>query len=191
MRSVVRAVERANTSGVGVRVALGVASIAALALGCPGEKKPRSTDSARAAIPVDTTPTDLSKVQTSLPPAAPDTFKGTAQRRSAGDVVREPPIPPAPPKLMTAVDRERSFSRFCYQEFGQKVDPTLKGGVAMVVSVGSGGITGAKVASDSWSSNAGSGVNRCLNQKAGSAWKLAPGEVKAGKYVVRMTFTGR
>ena len=186
-----RAVMRANVGGVGVRVVIGVASIAALALGCPGEKRAKSADSARAAIPVDTTPTDLSKVQTSLPPAAPDTFKGPARRKSAGDVVREPPIPPAPPALMSAVDRERSFSRFCYQEFGQKVDPTLKGGVAVVVSVGSGGVTGAKVASDSWSSNAGSGVNRCLNQKAGSAWKLTPGEVKAGKYVVRMTFTGR
>ena len=92
---------------------------------------------------------------------------------------------------MEAVDRERSFSRFCYQEFGQKVDPTLRGGVAMVVSVGSGGITAAKVASDSWSSNAGAGVNRCLDQKAATAWKLAPGAVKAGKYMVRMTFTGR
>jgi len=186
---------RAIMNSVGVRAVVGLASVAALGLGCPGEKRAKSSDSARAAIPVDTTPTDLSKVQTSLPPAALDTFKGPARavaRRSAGDVVREPPIPPAPPALMDAVDRERSFSRFCYQEFGQKVDPTLKGGVAMVVSVGSGGITGAKVASDSWSSrDAGSGVNRCLDQRAGSAWKLAPGVVKAGKYVVRMTFTGR
>lgn len=190
MRAVMRGVMCANRSGVGVRAVIGVACLAALALGCPGEKR-KGADSARAAIPVDTTPTDLSKVETSLPPAAPDTFKGRSARRSAGDVVREPPIPPAPPALMGAVDREQSFSRFCYQEFGQKVDPTLKGGVAVVVSVGSGGVTGARVASDSWSSNAGSGVNRCLNQKAGSAWKLTPGEVKPGKYVVRMTFTGR
>jgi hypothetical protein len=92
---------------------------------------------------------------------------------------------------MDAVQREGSFSRFCYQEFGQKVDPLLKGGVALVVSVGSAGITDAKVASDSWSSNAGSAVNRCLDERAGSAWKLAAGAVPAGKYVVRMTFTGR
>jgi hypothetical protein len=92
---------------------------------------------------------------------------------------------------MAAVDRERSFSRFCYQEFGQKVDPSLRGGVAMVVSVGSRGITDAKVASDSWSSNAGTAVNRCLDERAESAWKLAAGIVPAGKYVVRMTFTGR
>ena len=92
---------------------------------------------------------------------------------------------------MEAVSRERTFSRFCYQEFGQKVDPTLTGGVALVVTVGSSGITDAKVASDTWSSDAGSGVNKCLDQRAESAWKLAKGAVPAGKYVVRMTFSGR
>ena len=169
-------------------------AFAMLTLGCPGERRDRAADSARAAVPVDTTPMDLSKVQTSLPPTLPDTFKGPDRRvarRSAGDVVREPPIPPAPPALMDAVSRERTFSRFCYQEFGQKVDPSLTGGVALVVTVGQNGITGATVANDSWSSNAGSGVNRCLNERAGSAWKLAAGAVPAGKYIVRMTFTGR
>jgi len=173
---------------------LGVGCTAAALMACPGERRDKAGDSARAAIPVDTTPADLSQVQTSLPPALPDTFKGPARsvaRRSAGEVVREPPIPPAPPALMDAVSRERSFSRFCYQEFGQKVDPSLTGGVAFVVTVGSGGVTDAKVASDSWSSTAGKAVNRCLDERAGSAWKLAGGAVPAGKYVVRMTFTGR
>jgi hypothetical protein len=183
---------RLNTNALRIVVVTG--SLAVLSLACPGERRGKGKgDSARAAVPVDTTPMDLSKVQTSLPPAMPDTFKGQKKvaRRSMGEVVREPPIPPAPPALMAAVDRERSFSRFCYQEFGQKVDPTLTGGVAMVVSVGAGGITDAKVASDSWSSNAGAAVNRCLDQRAGSAWKLADGVVPAGRYVVRMTFTGR
>ena len=176
------------------RLLIGVGGLAATVTGCPGERRDKAGDSARAAIPVDTMPADLSKVQTSLPPALPDTFKvpaRTVARRSAGDVVREPPIPPAPPALMDAVSRERSFSRFCYQEFGQKVDPSLTGGVAFVVSVGSAGITDAKVASDSWTSSAGKAVNRCLDERAGSAWKLAGGAVPAGKYVVRMTFTGR
>jgi hypothetical protein len=185
---------RSKTNGLGAS-ALALVGVVVIAIGCPGEKKAGRGDSARAAaIPVDTNPTDLSKVQTSLPPAAADTFKAPARRvarRSAGEVVREPPIPPAPPVLMAAVDRERSFSRFCYQEFGQKVDPSLRGGVAFVVTVGSTGVTDAKVASDSWSSNAGSGVNRCLDERAGSAWKLAAGAVPPGKYVVRMTFTGR
>lgn len=165
----------------------------AVGAGCPGERRGRG-DSARAAIPLDTTPMDLGKVRTSLPPTLPDTFKASERRvarRSAGDVVSEPRIPPAPPPLVDAVARERSFSQFCYQEFGQKVDPSLEGGVAVVVTVGARGITGARVASDSWSSGAGSGVNRCLNERAGSAWKLAAGAVPNGKYVVRMTFTGK
>jgi hypothetical protein len=168
-----------------------VVIFAMAALGCPGDKRNRA-DSARAAIPVDTTPMDLSKVETSLPPAEPDTFKGPVRRvarRSGGDVSPEPAIPPAPPALMEAVSRERSFSRFCYQEFGQKVDPSLTGGVAFVVTVGQNGVTDATVANDSWSSNAGRAVNRCLNQRASSAWKLGPGAVPAGKYIVRMTFT--
>jgi hypothetical protein len=190
MRSVMRATNRVRGPMVGI-LCLG-----ALTLGCPGDRrKAGGADSARATtIPVDTTPMDLSKVQTSLPPSLPDTFKGPARsvaRRSAGEVVREPPIPPAPPALMDAVQREGSSSRFCYQEFGQKVDPALKGGVAFVVTVGSAGITDAKVASDSWSSNAGRAVNRCLDERASSAWKLAAGVVPAGKYVVRMTFTGQ
>ena len=173
---------------------LGTACAATIGIGCPGEKRGDSADSARAAIPVDTVATDLSKVETSLPPALPDTFKGSARtvaRRSGGDVVREPPIPPAPPALMDAVARERTSSQFCYQEFGQKVDPSLSGGVALVVTVGASGITDAKVASDSWSSSAGKPVNRCLDQRAESSWKLGSGLVKPGKYVVRMTFTGR
>ena len=179
-------------SGTGAKV-VAVACAALIGLGCPGERRDKGADSARAAIPVDTVATDLSKVQTSLPPALPDTFKEPrpVTRRSAGEVVREPPIPPAPPALMDAVSRERTSSQFCYQEFGQKVDPTLAGGVAVVVTVGGSGITDARVASDSWSSNAGKSVNRCLNERAESAWKLAAGAVPAGKYVVRMTFTGR
>ena len=173
---------------------LGLATAIGSIAACPGERRKDAENAKAAAIPVDTTPTDLSRVQTSLPPAMPDTFKlpaRTVARRSAGEVVREPPIPPAPPALMEAVSRERTFSRFCYQEFGQKVDPTLTGGVALVVTVGSSGITDAKVANDTWSSNAGTGVNRCLDQRAVSAWKLTSGAVPTGKYVVRMTFSGR
>jgi len=166
-----------------------LAAFATVAIGCPGERRDRAGDSARAAVPVDTTPMDLSKVETSLPPAAPDTFQAPTRRvarRSGGEVA--PPIPPAPPALMEAVSREQAFSRFCYQEFGQKVDPTLSGGVAVVVTVGQSGVTDAEVANDSWSSKAGAAVNRCLNQRAASAWKLGAGAVPAGKYVVRMTF---
>jgi hypothetical protein len=91
---------------------------------------------------------------------------------------------------MDAVQREQAFSRFCYQEFGQKSDPSLAGGVAMVVTVTRAGIDDARVANDSWSSPAGSAVNKCLNDKAHLAWKLEAGAVKPGKYVVPLSFRG-
>lgn len=171
--------------------------------GCPSDKKPERT----ASVPVDSTiqapadtatPTDLSSLQSNIPPAAPDTFR----RRTAAELARDEGVstssrggaasrlPEAPEALMTAVQREQAFSRFCYQEFGQKSDPQLAGNVAMVVSIGSGGVSDATVGNDSWSSNAGQAVNRCLNQRAKLAWKVEPGVVRPGKYVVQLSFRG-
>jgi hypothetical protein len=139
---------------------------------CPADKpKPVAV--------VDTTPLNLDSVKTAIPPAAPDTFKPKPM---------QVPIPPAPPALLEAVEREQSFSKFCYQEFGQKADPGLAGGVAMVVTVEASGITDARVRADSWSSNAGKAVNNCLNEKAALAWKPEPGAVKPGRYIVQLRF---
>jgi len=148
----------------------------ALALAaCPAEKpKP-------APVAADTTPLDLGAVKTAIPPAAPDTFKPPPKP------VRQD-IPPAPPELVEAVSREQSFSKFCYQEFGQKADPSLQGGVAMVVTVEASGITDARVRADTWTSPAGKAVNNCLNQKAALAWKPEPGAVKPGRYIVQLAF---
>ena len=91
---------------------------------------------------------------------------------------------------MEAVEREQAFSNFCYREFGLKSDPQLRGGVAMLVTVGRNGVTAARVAADSWTSNIGKSVNQCLNERAADAWKVAPGEVRAGTYQVDLRFTG-
>lgn len=173
---------------------------------CPGDKKVvrrADTTQSTAAASLDTTAMsdtargDLSSVQTSLPPAEPDTFKrrtlasASEGRRSSGTREAAPSIPAAPGPLMEAVQREQSFSRFCYQEFGQKSDPSLAGNVAMVVTVGDEGITDARVEDSNWSSrNAGSAVNRCLNERAKLAWKLPPGSVHPGRYVVQLAFRG-
>ena len=134
----------------------------------------------------DTTPTNLNDIATNLPPAAPDTFT--------------PPKPEprpqatryatAPPELMNAVEREQAFSNFCYREFGLKSDPRLRGGVAMLVTVGRNGVTAARVAADSWSSSSGKPVNECLNERAANAWKVSPGEIRPGTYQVDLRFTG-
>jgi hypothetical protein len=83
------------------------------------------------------------------------------------------------------------MTKFCFTEFGQKSDPTLRGNVAMVVTVSANGISNATVGDARWSGQtAGKAVNNCLNQKAKLAWKLAPGAVKPGKYVVQLSFSG-
>lgn len=161
-------------------------TLAIAVLGCPKDKKADDPDTL---IPVDTMPADLSGLETSLPPAAPDTFRprAPANRSSGGTTVR---VPNAPTALMEAVNREQAFTRFCFQEKGQKADPTLRGNVAMVVTIGSGGVTGARVGDSSWSSSAGRAVDQCLNERASSAWRITPGAVRPGTYAVQLSFTG-
>ena len=158
-------------------------ALLAAVVACPGEKKVVKKDT----IPLDTMPADLSGVQTNLPAAAPDTFQrqklptATPGGRS---------IPSAPPALMEAVQRSQSVTKFCFQEKGQKADPSLRGNVAMVVTVGASGITAAKVGDSNWSSSSGREVNACLNERTSQAWKLAPGAVPNGTYSVQLSFTG-
>lgn len=167
-----------------VRVAASV--VAAGFVACGGEKP---VQQAAAVPPADTTPVDLSKVKTAIPAAAPDTF--TPPKPQPQTIVRQPDYPPAPAPLMASVNREQAFSRFCYEEFGQKLDPTLRGGVAILVTVNDAGVSDARVANSRWSEKgAGEQVNQCLNEKAKEAWKLVPGEVKSGQYVVQMSFRG-
>jgi hypothetical protein len=159
--------------------------------GCPKDKT-----AARDSMPTDTThldttqTTDLSSIQSNLPPAEPDTFKQrklpTASNTASGGLS----VPAAPSELMEAVQREQSMTKFCYTEFGQKSDPSLRGNVAMVVTVSGDGISNATVGDARWSGTAGKAVNNCLNQKAKLAWKLAPGAVKPGRYVVQLSFSG-
>ena len=159
---------------------------------CPKDKTAK-----RDSMPIDTThldttqTADLSSIKTSLPPAEPDTFKQrklpTATTSSAGGGLS---VPAAPGALTEAVQREQSMTKFCFTEFGQKSDPSLRGNVAMVVTVGASGITNATVGDARWSGSAGKAVDNCLNQKAKLAWKLAPGAVKPGKYVVQLSFSG-
>jgi len=159
------------------------------ALACHKDKQPPAT--ATAAPPVDTTPVDLSKVQTALPKAAPDTFTPPPKPKPVSYAAQAPDYPPAPEPLMASVNRESAFSRFCFEEYGEKLDPTLRGGVAMLVTVNAQGVSDAKVANSRWSSKQpGAGADECLHEKAKLAWKLEPGEVRSGQYVVQMSFRG-
>jgi hypothetical protein len=158
---------------------------------------PKDKTAQRDSMPTDTThmdttqATDLSGIHTSLPAAEPDTFKPRKLTPPAGSSGGGLSVPAAPGELMEAVQREQSMTKFCFTEFGQKSDPTLRGNVAMVVTVSGEGISNATVGDARWSgAAAGRAVNNCLNQKAKLAWKLAPGAVKPGKYVVQLSFSG-
>lgn len=146
---------------------------------CPSDKKVAAPPVAQ-----DTTPVDLSAVKTDMPAAAPDTFKPPVFAKPGVSTK----IPNAPPELLEVVQREQAFSKFCYQEFGEKADPSLQGGVAMVVTVNGDGVSDAKVKADSWTSKAGKQVNGCLNEKATRAWKIPADAVKPGQYVVQLAF---
>jgi hypothetical protein len=168
-------------TGIGLT---GIGLVALVAAGCHDDKPVPAKPIASA----DTTPVDLSQLKTAIPQAAPDTF--TPPKPEPVEAA-PPPYPPAPPALMESVNREQAFSRFCFEEFGQKIDPSLRGGVAMLVTVSGQGVSDARVARSRWSSKTpGEAVNGCLNEKAKLAWKLEPGEVKSGEYVVQMSFRG-
>src|SRR5690242_18346908 len=171
----------------------------AIALACPGDKKKDTAqlpidslkpDSTKTLAGADTTQTDLGQIKTNLPKAAPDTFHEQKLKPSGvGNAVRWS-FADAPTPLVDAVEREQSATRFCYTEIGQKADPTLRGNVAMVVTIGASGVTDAKDGDAKWAGNAGRAVNRWLDQKAKQAWTVAPGAVKPGRYVVQLSFSG-
>lgn len=148
-------------------------------------------DDQNAQMPVDTiardtTPLNPEAIATALPPPAPDTF--TPPKPEPRPAATRYATAPAP--LMEAVEREQAFSNFCYREFGLKSDPRLRGGVAMLVTVGRTGVSAARVAADTWSSSSGKAVNECLNERAANAWKVSPAEVRPGTYQVDLRFTG-
>lgn len=142
----------------------------------------------------DTTPVDLSRVREALPPAVSDARGGP--RAPSTVPLAAPPVdyPGAPAALRSAVTRETAVSQFCFQEFGEKADPTLEGAVAVLVTISHGAIEDARVASARWSDGRqGAHVDQCLNDRVVQAWRLAPEDsaiVAGGHYVVYLSFRG-
>ncbi len=163
-----------------------VLGAALLFAGCP-----RDRAAEQPGMVLDTTPVDLDTILTTLPPPAADTapepVRGQPATREPRTAVRNV-VSPAPRELLDAVSREQAMSRFCYEEFGQKDDPTLAGEVALVVTVNQQGVATVNVGDDTWSGRAGRSVNRCLSERAPQAWTVAPGAVRPGRYQVNLRF---
>ena len=148
---------------------------------CGSEPQRKQPEPARP-LAADTGHVDLSQLRSNIPPPARDTFTPLPRLRVES-------IPDAPHDLLDAAEREEGISRFCYQEYGQKVDPKLVGAVALVVTVEGNVIQSVRVGAEDWSSKAGRGVMSCLVQKAPQAWKILPGaHVAPGRYVIQLRF---
>jgi len=182
---------------------LALVPLLGVALACPGDKRKDTaqvptdslkTDTAAATATTDTTHTDLSGIKANLPRAAtatpPAKTASTGSVRGGNLTPIHTSFPDAPTPLVEAVQREQSATRFCFTEFGQKSDPSLRGNVAMLVTVSNAGVSDARVGDSRWTGSAGRAVNRCLDQKAKQAWNVAPGMVKPGRYVVQLSFSG-
>ncbi len=158
-----------------------------VSIACPKDRNDADTIPA---IPLDTTPADLSDITVDLPPAEPDTFRVRPPSQQA--TAAAPSYPSAPEALMEAVRREQSATQFCYNEFGLKNDPNLRGNVVLLVTVGQGGITSARVGNSIWApAAAGRAVNVCLNERAKDALKIESGAVPPGTYRVPLSFATR
>ena len=152
-----------------------------LLLACGSGAEQKRTEPPRQ-LAADTGKVDLSRLKSNIPAPAKDTF--TLPPR-----LKVESIPDAPRDLLDAAEREEGISRFCYQEYGQKVDPRLVGAVALVVTVDGNVIQSVRVGAEDWSSKAGRAVMACLVQKAPQTWKILPGATVApGKYVIQLRF---
>ena len=158
-----------------------------VAIACPKDKKSSDTIPV---VPLDTTPADLSKLDMGIPPAEPDTFKPL--QLPTQQAPNQPSYPEAPEPLSEAIRREQSATTFCYNEFGLKNDPNLRGNVVLLVTVGQSGVTAARVGASVWQPSAGGRpVNSCLNERVRSAIKIEAGSVKPGTYRVPLSFSTR
>lgn len=158
-----------------------------VAIACPKDKKSQDTITP---VPLDTTPTDLSGVNVNVPPAQPDTFKPAVVPAQPGGQAAA--YPEAPSALSEAIQREQSATQFCYNEFGLKNDPNLRGNVVLLVTVGQSGVTAARVGNSIWQPSAGGRpVNNCLNERVREAIKIEPGSVRPGTYRIQLSFTTR
>lgn len=159
-----------------------------VAIACPKDKKTADTVPT---VPLDTTPADLSGLESTLPPPEPDTFKAAVPPRQPA-AAQGASYPEAPAALSEAIRREQSATTFCYNEFGLKNDPNLRGNVVLLVTVGQGGVTAARVGGSNWAPSAGGRpVNNCLNERVREAIKIEAGSVKPGTYRVPLSFVTR
>jgi hypothetical protein len=92
-------------------------------------------------------------------------------------------------ELGTAVREHESQLRFCYDEYGLKVNPDLAGSVTVALTLTAGGaVTNATVSRRTWSGPGASPAEGCILQKA-RAWQFPPSSTGAGTFEFAFNFS--
>ncbi|HZS61403.1 MAG TPA: AgmX/PglI C-terminal domain-containing protein [Gemmatimonadaceae bacterium] len=92
-------------------------------------------------------------------------------------------------ELGTQVRDHESQLRFCYNEFGLKVNPSLAGSVVISLTLTeSGAVTNAQITSRTWSGPGADAAEQCILQRA-RAWKFSPSASGAGTFEFNFSFT--
>jgi hypothetical protein len=91
--------------------------------------------------------------------------------------------------LGTAVREHESQLRFCYDEYGLKVNPDLAGSVTVALTLtASGAVTNATVSRRTWSGPGAAPAEGCILQKA-RAWEFPPSSTGAGTFEFSFNFS--
>jgi hypothetical protein len=92
-------------------------------------------------------------------------------------------------ELGTFVRSRESQLRFCYNEYGLKVNPALAGSVATAVTLTpAGGVTGINFTNRTWSGAGSSETEQCIAQKI-RAWRFPASDAGGGTYAFSFSFT--
>jgi hypothetical protein len=92
-------------------------------------------------------------------------------------------------ELGTFVRGRESQLRFCYNEYGLKVNPSLAGSVSAAVTLtGAGAVTGVTVSSRTWSGAGASETEQCIDQKI-RGWRFPASDAGGGTYSFSFSFT--
>jgi hypothetical protein len=92
-------------------------------------------------------------------------------------------------ELGTQVRDHQSQLRFCYDEFGLKVNPALAGSVTMALTLtGGGAVTDAKITGRTWSGPGAEATESCILQRA-RGWHFPASSAGGGTYEFSFNFT--
>ena len=92
-------------------------------------------------------------------------------------------------ELGTFVRGRESQLRFCYNEYGLKVNPALAGSVTTSITLTpAGAVTGVDVTNRTWSGAGASEAERCIAEKV-RGWRFPASDAGGGTYAFSFSFT--